>query len=137
MKKGGFTLVELLAVIVIIGILALITVPTVTNIIEKSQKSTFKSNASGILRSIKLSKIYQDELALETNKIYELKDAKIYHNGEELTNVFRGKILGEGIIVVNDIGEMNIKYSNDKYCATKSFNETEIRIYDGECPNVN
>lgn len=42
-NKKGFTLVELLAVIVILGILLLIAVPSVNNIIKNSRKKAFLS----------------------------------------------------------------------------------------------
>ena len=38
MKRKGFTLVELLAVIVILAVIALIATPAVLNIIEDSKK---------------------------------------------------------------------------------------------------
>ena len=38
MKKKGFTIIELLSVIVVLAIIALITIPVVTNVIEKSRK---------------------------------------------------------------------------------------------------
>lgn len=43
MKKSGFTLVELMAVIILLGILGLIAVPVVTNIINDNKESLYKS----------------------------------------------------------------------------------------------
>ena len=43
LNKKGFTLVELLAVIVILGVLLLIAVPSVTKLIDNSRKNAFKS----------------------------------------------------------------------------------------------
>ncbi len=136
MKKRGFTLVELLAVIIIIGVVALITVPSVNSILERSRKGAFRSSANGILRSIQTSKVYQDELVIDDYKTYTIDDSKIYHNDEELKNITSGEILGDGIVVVNRIGEIYIKYENDKYCATKNFDETEVKIYDGKCDDI-
>ena len=40
MKKKGFTLVELIAVIVILGLIGIIIVPTVNDTIQKQRKKT-------------------------------------------------------------------------------------------------
>ena len=42
MKSTGFTLVELLAVIVILALIALITAPVVLSVIENSQAKTYR-----------------------------------------------------------------------------------------------
>ncbi len=45
----GFTLVELLAIIVILAIIALITTPIILNIIEKSRLNAAKDKAWGTI----------------------------------------------------------------------------------------
>ena len=40
-SKKGFTLVELLAVIVIMGILMMVAIPSISRVIENSRKDTF------------------------------------------------------------------------------------------------
>ena len=41
-KKNGFTLVELLAVIVILAIILVIAVPKILNVIEETKKDSLK-----------------------------------------------------------------------------------------------
>ncbi len=53
MKNKGFTLVEVLAVITIIGLLALITVPTVDSIIKRGKEDAFVVQKEAILSSLK------------------------------------------------------------------------------------
>ena len=54
MKKNrkAFTLIELLAVIIILGVLMLIAIPSVTEYINNSRKSTFLSSASNFISSV-------------------------------------------------------------------------------------
>ena len=51
MKNKGFTLVELLAVIVIIGLLAVLIVPKVNKTLKDARKSINKTSISGITRT--------------------------------------------------------------------------------------
>ncbi len=51
MNKKGFTLVELLAVIVVLAILALLAIPRVISIMEKSRVSAFTVEANEIIKS--------------------------------------------------------------------------------------
>ena len=55
MKKKGFTLIELIAVLVIMAILALILTPLVMNIIRKARISADKRSIDAYGRSIELA----------------------------------------------------------------------------------
>lgn len=54
MNKKGFTLIEILAVIVILSILALIVTPIVMNIIDDVNKKTFEETARNTARAAEM-----------------------------------------------------------------------------------
>lgn len=66
MKKKGFTLMELLAVIIILAIVALIATPIVLNVIEDARKSAAFSEANYIYSGIK-SYCQNEESLFELN----------------------------------------------------------------------
>ncbi|MBB6454530.1 prepilin-type N-terminal cleavage/methylation domain-containing protein [Salirhabdus euzebyi] len=59
-KEAGLTLIEIMAVIVIIGILAAISIPLVSNIIEKSKEEVCQTNI------IILERSYESYLVLKS-----------------------------------------------------------------------
>ena len=77
-NKKGFTLVELLAVIVILAIIALIAVPIVMNVIEDARKGAAKSSALGYLDSVEKtmarSMLDNDKSNDITDGVYEIAD---------------------------------------------------------------
>ena len=56
MRKQGFTLVELLAVLVVLAVILAIAVPSVSNIIKSSTMKAFESDAKMVLNAIRLKK---------------------------------------------------------------------------------
>lgn len=54
MNKRGFTLVELLAVITVLGLLLILAVPKVNSIINDSKKKTFLGEAQAVYRTAKM-----------------------------------------------------------------------------------
>jgi len=70
MKNKAFTLIELLAVIIILGILMLIAIPSVTNYINNSRKSTYVTTINELLKGT-INKINSGELnLLDTDTTY-------------------------------------------------------------------
>ena len=63
-KSKGFTLVELLGVIVILGIIMLIAIPRITGLSEKQKKRTYVSDASRMIAVAK--KIYGSDTTINT-----------------------------------------------------------------------
>ncbi|WP_010678297.1 prepilin-type N-terminal cleavage/methylation domain-containing protein [Bacillus timonensis] len=55
-NQKGLTLVELLAVVVILGIISAIAVPSIGNVIENSKKDAHIANAQQIANAAKLAK---------------------------------------------------------------------------------
>ena len=51
-NKRGFTLIEILAVIVILAVLAVITIPIVMGIIEETRKDRFLENVKSVVASV-------------------------------------------------------------------------------------
>ncbi len=54
-KSKGFTLVELLAVIVILAVLVLLAVPSVIKMLDNSKKNAFQVEANSLIESAKLA----------------------------------------------------------------------------------
>jgi len=121
-RTKGFTLIELIAVIIILSIIALITVPVVMNIIERANKSAFKDSAYGIIKAGELYYSKQDldfDNQLE-NIIFTFPEA----NGLDI-NGSRPK---SGDMIINVNGDISLAISNGKYCVRKGINDKDITI---------
>ena len=73
--KKGFTLVEILAVITIIGVLALLTVPAIDSIIRENKKETLEVQKNQIIDSLK-EYAASNALWLDDTTIITLGDLK-------------------------------------------------------------
>ena len=83
MKRNGFTLVELLAVIAILAIIVTITVPIVTNVFQDASENAFEDNAMSLARA---ADNYYTSLTLESET--KLPLLVTFSNGEE-TNRYK------------------------------------------------
>ena len=117
MKNKGFTLVELLAVIVVLAIISIITIPMIGNVIEESKKKALEQSVNGLVEAARYYSIENDgtyEFLFDENK----KGETI--NGKKLS--YNGSIDAEGKLYLDKDGNISICVYNDKYYAYKNYN---------------
>ena len=82
-KEGGFTLVELLAVIVILGLIIAISVPLVGNVVAKSKTKTNEAKL---------------ELVIDAAKLYDINDGSDTDSTVTSTDLFTAGYLDSDTI---------------------------------------
>ena len=129
-KEKAFTLIELLAVIIILAVIALIATPIVLNVVDSARKSAFESSAYGMIDAVKLQNSERIINNQQLEREYTLPSNDIEVQGSQP--------LG-GTIKVDSEGRISIAVYNEKWCVTKGYNEGVITVKDyveGECELV-
>ena len=139
-KKNAFTLIELLAVIVVLAIIALIATPIVMNTIKNAKKGAAERSADSYIDAVETtvatSKLDSDGIPDGTYTINE--DGNLTGNGlkEPLEIEMNGNKPTSGTITIKNgqvtkdstmtIGGYDVKYNEDnkKYEATEKGNTT-------------
>ena len=117
MKKKGFTLVELLAVIAILAILVIIALPNVIKLYNDAKKNAFLTEVKTLYNTA--SSKYISE-SLKGNKLSEINSndsSKLDLNGNDLT--YKIKLNSDG-----SVASIAVKKGN--YCIVSSKDSSEI-----------
>ena len=118
-KKKGFTLVELLVVITLVGVLGLITVPIINDVIKNSRKKAFRETVINIVEVAKIYNAENDYFAIPDGESIDMLSNKLEYDNK--TEIKRGTIyLMDGEYYVEAYGEY--------YCALG--NVENLEIYD-------
>ena len=116
MSKKGFTLVELLAVIFILTLLMVIVIPTVSDVIKKSKKTTKKTQINYILKSAYDYSLKKGFVLPDYNeKVYitlnELKSNNLF-DGDVIDPIIKEKFADDLVISISNVGS-NYKYDKE------------------------
>lgn len=124
--KRGFTLVELLAVIIALGIIVGIAVPGITKIMEKSRIKAFEASVKGYIKAADMDNSDRGGL----KNYYSIADGIVT---EEKTNENIDVQTGtseNGSLEIDNKGKVNGSIYNNRYCA--KIIDSRINI-DEEC----
>lgn len=133
MKKKGFTLVELLAVIVILAIIAVIATPIILGVIEKSKKGAAKNSAQGYIEAVEKQQarnlLDEDTLNDITDGVYKVNDLtskEVKVKGDKPTEESWVEIEKKQVVSYSlKIGEYVVTY-NKKNKSTETTKNGEI-----------
>ena len=130
MNKKAFTLVELLAVIIIIGLIAVITLPKISDSLENSKKNLSTTSAQGYTKTIDeyilKKQINKEKLNLSgTYNINENGD--LYNESNEYELEYKGKKPTNGTLTYID---------NELQSGCITINKYKVTIENGEVINT-
>ena len=140
-KKKGFTLVELLAVIVILAIIALIATPIILNVINDAKKEAAKDSAYGYIEAIENAIIMNDFeeddnfLSPDASGCYELKelDQKLNIKGTKSKIDDNAKVCLKDGTVTNltgvEIDGFTFTYDGKELTQTKNGTTEDVKKY--------
>lgn len=109
-NQRGFTLVELLAVIVILGIIAAIAVPSIGNIIEKSKIDAVKSDAIQLINAARLYEAGGGKIEDGKTNLDAIKE--FVESSTKLTNATFSKSTDGDIEISGSSTEPALTFSN-------------------------
>ncbi len=134
-NKRGFTLIEILAVIVILAVLAVITIPIVMGIIEETRKDRFLENVKSVVASVEQYNSEHDMKAIGQYVVNQT-DIQYIEDREFDTKMIpvKGEFDGSGLISLNKSGLVRLQVENDTWCVFGT--NKDYRIEKGKCSEV-
>ena len=138
MKKKGFTLVELLAVLVVLAIISTIAFPIVSDVIDNSEEKAAEQQDKAILDAVKKWVVDNSNLLVQVDENDEMKNIDCYVTIERLKE--EGYL--ENVNIADPVDELDlnkivyaIEYKSNQY-KYHLFGNVDDAIYNNieECP---
>ena len=145
-NNKGFTLIELVAVIILVGLIVLIITPKITKVLKTQKMNIFKDSVEGIVKSVKEDAVNNAGFNSTTTSNYR---AYVFDGNSLYLTVAGNKAAdadikisgsidkGQGTVVVTKDSDIVLAVYNDKFCAKKNAEDTNITVedYSGSCVN--
>ena len=126
MKKKGFTLVELIAVIALLSIVMLLIVPNVANYLNSSKKTLFYDNVVNMFKSATTTFMYQDD---STNTTFSNNGVKLDVDVES-EYVYTIKVNNYGEVISIDVNNGVYSYNKSSSDINEGLNKSDIKLED-------
>lgn len=124
MEEKGFSLIELLAVIVILAVIALIATPLIMGTITKAKRNAFQDTAYGILKA---GQQYAGEKLLESEND-NAGETITLPNNDKLQ--YRGGTNAIGELRISSNGGLRIAIHDNQFCALKDVGTNGLVVMD-------
>ena len=119
MNKKGFTLVELLAVIVILAIIALIATPIVLNVINQAQEGADARSVEAYAKALE-TKYYAEKVLGNNVTLTSVSITTADYNGDEV-NCKRNDSSNDKVVLTGcSVGGREVEYNYSNGKATKA-----------------
>ena len=130
MKKQGFTLVELISVIVILAVISVITVPLVASNIDSTRIKSYTVGVNNVMDA--LNKYLADHM--ETVEMPK-EGIQVPNNNIYKRLALKNADYTQGLIIKNSEGVLEVKnLSNGVYCASGTKNN--LKVVKGNCTKL-
>ena len=127
MQNKGFSLMELLAVIVILAMIALITTPLILNVIQSSREKAFMDTAHGLIVAAGTYQTEKQALNEDTTLSINYKTST---DDEKNQLKVDGDLPDAGEFVVDENGKVTLAlWSNDAHvCVVKEASDKNAKV---------
>ena len=127
-NRKGLTLIELLAVIVVLAILALITIPIISNVIDNVRIKSLQNSAYGLIEA---SNLYYISKGNNTTVRFDKNDS--IDTLKELS--YKG-VVKIGTVIIDKKGKVTVCITDGKNSAYKNYNETRVNTSKGKICSI-
>ena len=127
-NKNGFTLVELLGVIVVLSILALITIPIISNVVNDMRIKSLESSAYGLIEAGNLYYIGND--------VYDTIRFDKNSTTDTLKELSYKGTVKNGTLILDKKGKITVCITDGKNSAYKNYNESKVTTVKGKICNI-
>ncbi len=128
MNKKGLSIIELLAVIVLIAVVGIVCIPIFIGVIQQSRLNSLRDSAYGLIKS---SNLYYAQYQNSTNIRFDI-EGKVA-TSSDTTNPFKFKgNIKEGVVIIKSNGKNVICVTDGKNSAYKNDNESKVNLVSGQ-----